>query len=560
MHTNNNHQNISRHFVTINNNRQIHYRRAGKGPPVLLLHQSPKSSKELIPVIDILKKKFTCIAPDTPGNGNSDPLQDKNPTMIDYGKNIKIFLDELGIEKVCVYGFHTGASVGGSFASQFPERVNIAVLNGFVALNDEERKDIMNNYLTPLTYSWDGGHLLWSWARLREQHIFFPWYKISKETRMQSNLPDPEQIHDNLMEFFRSGDEYRKPYGAAFMFEGDKVAKTFKSPTIICASDWDPVVRFLSRLPENLPSCVKVERLGEKRGSEVIEWLEGIFVKYASGDTPKLYPSKPLNSGFWRDFVDLNGFQFHVNRSNGKGRPVIIQHEVGDDNNSLPSYTEADVNSVAFDLPGHGESDDLIFKGNNSLESVAELLSEAIKKIGIDEFDIASIQNSSAISLQVVKNLQNYVRNVFLVNFHYAVGNEKKKYYDKFSFDIMPDKYGGHLIQCWNFLRDQSLFYPWFENKKENLIVNENNLDLNYLHQRVIALLKASASWNNICKMLSEVDEIDLIKSISSKIYFAGNKSNPHYKFKENLLRDHSSLDWVDLPDRSTLWLKSLIR
>ena len=194
---------ITRHFVSIENKRQIHFRKAGKGPPVLLLHQSPKSSKELIPVIDGLKKNFTCIAPDTPGNGNSDPLQEKNPTMIDYGKNIKLFLDELGIDKVCVYGFHTGASVGGSFASQFPERVNVAVLNGFVALNSDERKDIMSNYLTPLTYSWDGSHLLWSWARLREQHIFFPWYKISDETRMQSNLPEANQIHENLMEFFQ---------------------------------------------------------------------------------------------------------------------------------------------------------------------------------------------------------------------------------------------------------------------------------------------------------------------------------------------------------------------
>ena len=76
MNTINNYQNISRNFVTINNNRQIHYRRAGKGPPILLLHQSPKSSKELIPVIDGLKKNF------------NKSTQNNNLKRFQYNENI----------------------------------------------------------------------------------------------------------------------------------------------------------------------------------------------------------------------------------------------------------------------------------------------------------------------------------------------------------------------------------------------------------------------------------------------------------------------------------------
>ncbi|NQV81243.1 MAG: alpha/beta hydrolase, partial [Alphaproteobacteria bacterium] len=57
---------IRRHFITIGGTRQIHYRRAGTGPAVLLLHQSPKSSREHIPLMQHLMDRFTCIAPDTP--------------------------------------------------------------------------------------------------------------------------------------------------------------------------------------------------------------------------------------------------------------------------------------------------------------------------------------------------------------------------------------------------------------------------------------------------------------------------------------------------------------
>ncbi len=549
---------ITRHFLTLENKRQIHYRKAGKGPPVLLLHQSPKSSKELIPVINGLKKNFTCIAPDTPGNGNSDPLKEKTPTMIDYGRNIKIFLDELGIEKVCVYGFHTGASVGGSFASQFPERVNVAVLNGFVALNDEERNDIMSNYLTPLEYNWAGGHLLWSWSRLREQHIFFPWYKISQETRMQSNLPVPDQIHENLMEFFRSGDEYRKPYGAAFMFEGDKVAKTFRSPTIICASDWDPTVRFIPRLPENLPSCVQIEMLRDKRGNEVTEWLESIFVKYASGDTPHFQDPKPLTDSYWQDFIDLDGVQLNIKRINGKSRPVIFQHELGDDNNSLTRYSNSNVNAIAFDLPGHGESNNLDLDTDFNIDSISELLSNAIRKIGIDDFDFISMQNSSAISLKTCNNLSDKVNKLCLVNFQYFSNTDKKEFYDKFSFEINPERYGEHLIKCWNFIRDQSLFYPWYSNKRENLILNKSNLDINYLHRRVVALLKSEKNWHKMCRMLSNVDENLLIKSSKVNINFAGSTTHPHFKYKEKLIQDDEKL-WIDLPEETSLWVEKIL-
>ena len=74
---------ITRHIATINNERQVHYRRAGSGSPIILLHQSPKSSEEYIPLINELSDQYTVFAPDTPGNGLSDPLPIEKPKMFD---------------------------------------------------------------------------------------------------------------------------------------------------------------------------------------------------------------------------------------------------------------------------------------------------------------------------------------------------------------------------------------------------------------------------------------------------------------------------------------------
>ena len=64
---------IKRGFAYVGE-RRVHFRAAGGGPPVVLLHQSPRSSAELVPLMQVLARHFRVIAPDTPGYGQSDPV------------------------------------------------------------------------------------------------------------------------------------------------------------------------------------------------------------------------------------------------------------------------------------------------------------------------------------------------------------------------------------------------------------------------------------------------------------------------------------------------------
>ena len=65
------HSATSRHLK----GRQVHYRRAGSGAPVLLLHQTPAFLvRAMLPLMRFLAPRFTVIAPDMPGYGASDRL------------------------------------------------------------------------------------------------------------------------------------------------------------------------------------------------------------------------------------------------------------------------------------------------------------------------------------------------------------------------------------------------------------------------------------------------------------------------------------------------------
>ena len=94
---------LTRHFVTLGN-RQVHYRRMGSGPALLALHRLPRSSADLIPFMQDVADRFTVIAPDFAGYGNSwqlaqtaYPEHGRNVEMVDYVDDIVAFLNELGV-------------------------------------------------------------------------------------------------------------------------------------------------------------------------------------------------------------------------------------------------------------------------------------------------------------------------------------------------------------------------------------------------------------------------------------------------------------------------------
>ena len=58
-------------------NVELHYLTAGHGPAVILLHGYAETSRMWRPIIPLLAEKFTVIAPDLPGIGDSSIPADK---------------------------------------------------------------------------------------------------------------------------------------------------------------------------------------------------------------------------------------------------------------------------------------------------------------------------------------------------------------------------------------------------------------------------------------------------------------------------------------------------
>lgn len=101
---------------------QIHYRMAGTGPPLLLLHITSFSSDQFLQVLPILGTSNRVIAMDRFGHGTSDPPP-SDLSAQDLAATTIRFLDKLGVNHAAVLGQHTGASEAVEMAISHPNRV-----------------------------------------------------------------------------------------------------------------------------------------------------------------------------------------------------------------------------------------------------------------------------------------------------------------------------------------------------------------------------------------------------------------------------------------------------
>jgi len=112
---------------------QIHYLTAGTGPAVLLLHGYTQTSRMWRPIIPLLAEKFTVIAPDLPGIGDSSIPGDNKIDMITAAQQIHDLVRSLKIDKTRVVGHDIGLMVAYAYAAQFPaETEKLAVMDAFL--------------------------------------------------------------------------------------------------------------------------------------------------------------------------------------------------------------------------------------------------------------------------------------------------------------------------------------------------------------------------------------------------------------------------------------------
>jgi len=113
-------------YLTVHGHRRA-FVRTGSGPALLLLHGLACDHTTWAPVMASLARRYTVIAPDLLGHGESDkPRADYS--VGGYANGMRDLLALLGIDRVTVLGHSLGGGVAMQFAYQYPELTERLIL------------------------------------------------------------------------------------------------------------------------------------------------------------------------------------------------------------------------------------------------------------------------------------------------------------------------------------------------------------------------------------------------------------------------------------------------
>jgi len=457
---------MKRHFIDLDG-RRLHFLTAGRGFPLLLLHGSPNRSDSLAAHIRRWSRRWWVIAPDTPGNGSSEPLSAERPGAGDYARVMDRLCAHLGLTEVLCYGFHTGAVFAAELAATHPRRCRALLLDGYPLWTEQEAKEKEDRYFHIEPPRADGAHLASLWSRVLDQTLYFPWHCRDEEHCYLGPPVDPARLHQRCLEFMDSGPNLIDPYRPAMQADGLPRLRRVACPTWLTSVPLDPLYSHLERAgspPEGwrIQGCDGLEQLLQ----EAEEWFAG----HTPGQSP---PPAAWEESACHRFLEVDGGQLYlhchgkVNGGDGRGGAGATLHLHGA-GRSQRQLRLADRSGGAgpagwhglLDLPGHGLSTAPFPEEPAGLIELLRTLPDRLAALGLPR-PLQWQGHHDPLARWLAASLSGDNEGLVRPAQLQSLALELMRKSPETMPQLEPHWSGCHLLAAWHFNRFGRLFQPW---------------------------------------------------------------------------------------------------
>lgn len=456
---------------------QVHFRYAGQGAPIMLLHDSPRSSAMHAALIEELADEFTVIALDTPGYGHSSPLPaEPRPEIPDFARALAATQAALGIERCAIYGFHTSSKILLQFALDQPQRVALAIIDGLNLPPGGPGDAFIARYMKPLTIEDDGSHLAAGWSRAREFMRFFPWFDSSPRSRLNQDFPTDDYLHGYALDLLTAGPHFSDAYSAAMRYLATPLVSGVRAPTVFMCRSNDPLFAFLDSLPSPLPDGCRIERLGPERD----RWQAFLREQFRAARSSTMPAASPAlgrtraaavaTTAIRRNYRDGTNGQWQLREAGGaSGRPILLLPETpGSSAGLLPLLAEFATTGRpvwAPDLPGQGETAAVARPDGKppALADYVDALLGLLEANATEPVDVIASFSASPLALAAAARSPGRIRSVVCDGIPLPGAGLRKQLARLDCPPLAVSRDGSHLLALWHQLRDRELCWPWYE-------------------------------------------------------------------------------------------------
>ncbi len=188
---------------TTANGVKLHYMTGGKGEPIVLIHGYPLSSYSWRKIMPALAEKYTVIAPDMRGLGDSEVMKtgyDKRTVAED----IHQLLESLKIKKYLLVSHDMGGPVAYALANAYPETVTKFVMidSGIPGFGLEKAFDPANGG------SWHFGFFMSDFAEMLtegKEKEFLTTFSYERQNKWQPGTIAQKDINEYLRVYTKPG-------------------------------------------------------------------------------------------------------------------------------------------------------------------------------------------------------------------------------------------------------------------------------------------------------------------------------------------------------------------
>lgn len=497
---------------------QVHFRYGGRGPVVVLLHGSPRSSAQHTPNIEWLGEHFTVIAPDTPGHGNSAALPQSTPEIPDFAGALADTLTALGIERCGIYGQHSGAKIALRFAADHPERAAVTVLDGLATAGEPPSRKYVERYLPPFAPTADGAYLAQQWRRALDAHRYFPWFERTADTRLRRALPDDAELHEYVTDLFMAGRHWAEAYGAALRHVVAPDLRRLRSAVVLLCRDDDLPGSSPGELPQPLPARCSVERIPPQLPAWRTRILEILRQARLTGAVWVPPPSRaaggiPHDRQTYVDFVH-GQLRVRLHGESQRATSLLLLHDVPGGScamQPLAAVLASERRTITPDLPGLGESHPLPYP---SLGSYVAALAEMLERLGTGSVDVFAEGLGTCFAVALAAHHPELVHRLALDGLPLARVRERRLLAKHYCAPLVPDRHGSHLLQAWGQLCDAESCWPWFERSAAAARLRDPDLDPDALHARLVEVIKQLPSYGDAARAALEARIRDILPGV----------------------------------------------